>query len=380
MSMDRRRFLETTTAAAAGLSLPAAAAAALPPAAAPSPASAAPAVPAAGGLTSQPWQAPAEPRYASQMKIGLFTWPFNDKPLSWVLEYAQGVRLQMLELGTGNDPGDAHCPRQALLADAGRRRAYQRQLAAHGLGISSFSCHGNPLDPHAATARRTHQVFLETLRLAEMMDVPVVNYFSGCPGDDEGGGRPNWVTSRERGSYVALLQWQWQEKIIPYWRLAAAAARQHKIRVALEFDPGYAVYNFSSLQRLRDAVGGDYIGCNLDFGNIFAMGVDGPALVRKLGEEGVLFNFHAKDATIDPHNAQINGLIDVTPYADVLHRSWSYAICGYGHDDLYWRRILATMKNVGYDRVLSIEHEDPTTEPAVGVRKSAAFLRPLLLE
>ncbi|MGH9506062.1 MAG: sugar phosphate isomerase/epimerase family protein [Terriglobales bacterium] len=372
MPLDRRRFLETTTAAAAGIS---AGALAPPPAAA-----APPAGETAGGIDVSPWAPPADPRYRSRLKIGLFTWPFNDKPLRWVLEYAQGLKLQMLELGTGNDPGDAHCPLDELLADGGKRRAYRQQLEAHGLGISSFSCHGNPLDPRPAVARRTNEVYLKTLRLAQMMDVPVVNYFSGCPGDDKGGQRPNWVTSRERGSYVAMLKWQWEERVIPYWRTAAAAARQHQIHVALEFDPGYSVYNFSSLQRLRDAVGGDYLGCNLDFGNIFAMGVDGPALVRKLGETGVLFNFHAKDATIDPHNAEINGLIDVTPYSDVLHRSWSYAICGYGHDDLYWRRILATMKNVGYDRVLSIEHEDPTTEPVVGVRKSAAFLRPLLLE
>jgi sugar phosphate isomerase/epimerase len=382
MSIDRRRFLETTTAAAAGLS-----AGALAPSAAaktPPPPAAAPEPPAQGPrpstLDGAAWRPPANPRYPSQMKIGLFTWPFNDKPLSWVLQYAQSIGLQMLEVGTGNDPGDAHCPMDALLADAGRRRAYLQAFAAHGLGISSFSCHGNPLDPRPAVARRTNEVYLKTLRLAEMMDVPVVNYFSGCPGDDKGGMRPNWVTSLERSSYVEMLKWQWEERVIPYWRIAAAAARRHKIHVALEFDPGYAVYNFSSLQRLRDAVGGEYLGCNLDFGNIFGMGVDGPALVRKLGETGVLFNYHAKDAYLDPHNIQINGLIDVTPYHEVLNRSWAYAVPGYGHDDLYWRRILATMKNVGYDRVLSIEHEDRTMTPEIGVRKAAEFLRPLLLE
>lgn len=316
------------------------------------------------------------------MRLGLFTWPFNDQSLDWVLAYAQSLRLQMLELGTGNDPGDAHCPLDALLADAGRRREYRARLADHGLGISAFSCHGNPLDPDVAAARRSNEVFLKTLRLAEMMDVPVVNCFSGCPGDDGGGARPNWVASLERPEYVNLLAWQWRERVIPYWRGAAAAARRHGRRVGLEFDPGYSVYNVSSLLRLRAGLGadGEFIGCNLDLSNMFAQGVEGPAAIQALGEAGALFHFHAKDAVLDPRNYEINGFLDLTPYDDVLRRSWSYAVVGYGHDTLYWRRIVATLKNVGYDYTLSIEHEDPTTAPVVGARKSAEFLKTLLLE
>lgn len=363
-SFNRRRFLAASAAATAA---------------------AASGLPASGRDLGSPAtgsdaaQLPADPRYLSHLRLGLFTWPFNDKPLAWVLDYARELNLQMLEIGTGNDPGAAHCPVDALLADAGRRREYLRQFHDHGLGISAFSCHGNPLDPDAAAARATNDVFLKTLRLAEMMEVPVVVCFSGCPGDDRGGQRPNWVTSLERPEYVALLDWQWRERVIPYWREAAAAARRHGRRVALEFDPGYSVYNVASLLKLRDAAG-DNIGCNLDLSNMFAQGVDGPAVIKKLGEAGALFHFHAKDAVLDPENYAINGFLDLTPYTDVLHRSWSYAIVGYGHDTLYWKRIVSALKNVGYDYTLSIEHEDPTTEPIVGVRKSAAFLKTIVLE
>jgi sugar phosphate isomerase/epimerase len=38
------------------------------------------------------------------------------------------------------------------------------------------------------------------------------------------------------------------------------------------------------------------------------------------------------------------------------------------------------LKNVGYDYVLSIEHEDPITQPVIGVRKSAEFLQRIVLE
>lgn len=319
-----------------------------------------------------------DPRYPSRLRLGMFTWPFNDKPLDWVLDYAHGLGLEMLELGTGNDPGAFHCPIDSLLADAGQRAAYLRKLRDHGLGISAFSCHGNPLHPDPAIARSNNDTFVKTVKLAEMMDVPVVVFFSGCPGDDRNGGRPNWVTSLETAEYVQLLQWQWDQKVIPYWKEAAALARRHGRRVALEFDPGYSVFNVSSLLRLRHAAG-DNIGCNLDFSNMFAQGVDSVAVIKALSQEGALYHFHAKDAVIDEANMAVNGLLDLTPYTDVQRRAWSYAIVGYGHDDLYWKKTLSALKNVGYDYVLSIEHEDPTTTPEVGVRKSAEFLRQIRL-
>ncbi len=373
-ALNRRRFLASAggALAAASLSAQAAAQGAVPAAALDSRAAALAAEPGV-----QP--PPAYQRYASHIKLGMFTWPFNDKPLQWVLEYAQALKLQALELGTGNDPGDAHCPTDQLLADAGQRQAYLRQLAGYGLSISAFSCHGNPLHPDPAIARSNNAVFEKTVRLAELMDVPVVVCFSGCPGDDRGGGRPNWVVSLETPEYTNLLQWQWQQKVLPYWKQAAAFARRHDRRVALEFDPGYSVFNVRSLLMLREAVG-DNVGCNLDLSNMFAQGVDAVAVIKALGEAGALYSFHAKDAILDQQNIAINGVLDLTPYSDVLHRPWSYAMVGYGHDTLYWKRTVSALKSVGYDRVLSIEHEDPVTSPEVGVRKSAEFLRSIVLE
>ncbi len=320
----------------------------------------------------------ANPRYRSRMRLGLFTWPFNDKPLGWVLDYARQLKLEMLELGAGNDPGAAHCPVESLLSDAGARRRYLKQFADHGLGISALSCHGNPLHPDPKLARARNAVYERTLKLAELLEVPVVNCFSGCPGDDRGGGRPNWVVSLETPEYVNLLRWQWEERVVPYWREAARLAARHGRRVGLEFDPGYAVFNVNSLLRLRSATN-DAIGCNLDLSNMFAQGVEAEAVIRALASAGALFHFHAKDAVLDETNIAVNGLLDTTPYDRVGRRSWSYAAVGYGHDELYWKRILAALKTAGYDYTLSIEHEDPITAPEVGVRLSAEFLHSILL-
>jgi sugar phosphate isomerase/epimerase len=48
---------------------------------------------------------------------------------------------------------------------------------------------------------------------------------------------------------------------------------------------------------------------------------------------------------------------------------------GYGHDEGWWRQFCALLKMVGYNDVLSIEHEDQLMSPLDGVTKSVRLLR-----
>jgi len=41
-----------------------------------------------------------------------------------------------------------------------------------------------------------------------------------------------------------MQDWQWKEKVIPYWKDAAKYARDHGIkRLAFEMHPNFVVYN-----------------------------------------------------------------------------------------------------------------------------------------
>jgi sugar phosphate isomerase/epimerase len=84
---------------------------------------------------------------------------------------------------------------------------------------------------------------------------------------------------------------------------------------------------------------------------------------------------HAKDTRIDPRIAGVNGVIDTTPGSEHLSRAWSYVTLGHGHDEAWWRAFVATLADVGYDGVLSIEHEDPAMSAVEGVEQSVALLR-----
>jgi len=77
-----------------------------------------------------------------------------------------------------------------------------------------------------------------------MLDVKVIVGFSGCPGGTPQDTQPNWITYRWPPEYAKMQDWQWKEKIVPYWKDAAKYAREHGIkRLAFEMHPNFAVYN-----------------------------------------------------------------------------------------------------------------------------------------
>ncbi|GAJ20186.1 unnamed protein product, partial [marine sediment metagenome] len=150
-------------------------------------------------------------------------------------------------------------------------------------------------------------------------------------------------------------------------------------KLALEMHPGFMVYNPRALLRLRKAVG-PQIGANFDPSHLFWQGVNPIKALKEIGREGALFHFHAKDTYIDRENTELNGVLDTTPYQNLRDRSWTFRTVGYGHDQLTWRRIISTLRIVGYDYVISIEHEDPLASIDEGLKKAVCFLKECILE
>ena len=104
--------------------------------------------------------------------------------------------------------------------------ALQRDLDARKLEISALSCHGNPLHPNPDYAERAGTVFRSTVLAAEKLGVRQVVLFAGCPGTPDGGEYPNWVSTGWPGYFEELLEWQWEEKIIPFWTAGRGVRRR----------------------------------------------------------------------------------------------------------------------------------------------------------
>jgi sugar phosphate isomerase/epimerase len=312
------------------------------------------------------------------MKLGVFTVLFQQLPFEDALETIRRAGVDAVEIGTGGYPGSAHCKPDVLLGDEQQLTAFRDAISSRGLAISALSCHANPLHPRQEVAHQAHQTFEQTVRLAERLGVDRIVLFSGCPGDSDQARFPNWVTSAWPPDYQELLAWQWSEKVLPYWTSAARFARDHGVKLAFEMHPGFVVYNPSTLLRLRRECG-DNIGANLDPSHLFWQGIDVIEAIQVLGRANAIYHVHAKDTAIDPHNAGVNGVLDTVPLDRVVDRSWIFRTVGYGHDELFWRTFVSTLRKVGYDDVLSIEHEDALASIDEGFLKGVQFLKGIML-
>ena len=310
------------------------------------------------------------------MKLGCLTAMFGDTPLKQVLDILRPLGLDAIELGAGNYPGAAHVPVKELLRSKAKCKEYKNVLAGEGLEISALSCHGNCLHPDKDFAKANAAVQTDTIRLAEMLGVKVVIDFSGCPGASENCTKPNWVTCAWPPDYLEILEWQWAKKVVPYWSKQSKFAANHGIKIAFEMHPGFVVYNTDTMLKLRKACGNN-LGANLDPSHLFWQGMEPVEVVRALGK--AIYHVHAKDVKVCPFNTPVNGVLDTKHYGDEMKRSWIFRTCGYGHGLEWWNDFVSNLRMVGYDGVLSIEHEDSLMSSMEGLRKAVAFLKQVLI-
>lgn len=311
------------------------------------------------------------------MKLGVFTTLMSDMPLKDALTYFKSIGIEMIEIGCGGYPGNKHANPNVLLADEGKFKEFMDTIAESGLTVSALSCHGNPVHPQKDIAEKYDSTIRNTILLAEKMGIHQINTFSGCPGDCENSKYPNWVTCPWPEDYGKILDWQWNEVLIPYWKKTVEFAKAHGVnKIAFELHPGFCVYNTHSMKKIREAVGPE-IGANLDPSHLIWQGMDPVKVISELGD--AIFHFHAKDTRVDKYNTAVNGVLDTQSYGDLKHRSWLFRTVGFGNGEAYWRDIISALKMAGYDYAVSIEHEDALMSKTEGLEKAASFLKPLLI-
>ena len=313
------------------------------------------------------------------MKLGVFSPVLAQMSFEEMVKYLSSIGVDQLEMGAGGCPGKDHFDPEVLLKDESKIDDIKRILAENNMSIAAISAHGNPVHPDKKIAKQYHDEFNAAVLLAEKLGVDTMIGFSGCPGDSEGSIRPNWVTCAWPTDYLDTLKWQWEEVLIPYWKEEVKFLKEHGIKkLAFEMHPGFCVYNPLTVLKLRDAAG-DIIGANIDPSHLIWQGMDPVAVVKELGAHNAIYHFHAKDTRVDNANTAVNGVLDTRSDADVLNRSWVFRTVGYGHGKEFWNDIISTLKSVGYDGVISIEHEDSLMSPKEGLEKAVKFLREVII-
>jgi len=300
-----------------------------------------------------------------------------DRSLEEVANWAARTGLvQDLEIGVGGYSGAPHCNAAELLANPRTLRQWQAIVDHAGLGISALNVSGNPLHPNPEIAQRHGDDLRAAIRLAAALGVNRIVAMSGCPGAAaadrsaphfSGGG---WLPDLEQ-----IAEWQWRERVAPYWtEVAAFAHSEHpNLMVCFELHPGTYVYNFETFKHVQEL--GPNLGVNLDPSHFFWQSMDPLAMIQALGDR--IGHVHGKDTMLHEHQMALNGVLDSRWPNPPDDMPWNFATVGRGHDEDWWRRFVGLLRDQGFSGTISIEYEDPFVPADESVLESAQLLAPL---
>ena len=165
--------------------------------------------------------------------------------------------------------------------------------------------------------------------------------FSGCPGESEHSLHPSWITCSWPTEFPETLDWQWEERVLPYWAEAAAfAPRARRSASRSSRTPA------SSSTTPRRCCGcatarATRVGVNFDPSHLFWQGMDPLACVPALGE--AIFHVHAKDTAFQDERLALNGVLEPIPSDRPAERSWIFRSVGEGHPVAFWRELVAAL-------------------------------------
>ncbi len=307
------------------------------------------------------------------MKLGFVSDSLGHTEFDDLLDTAARLEVSGLEINTGGWSTAPHFDLEKMKSDRGSRDVFLKAFKDRELEIICLNANGNPLHP---TDYRQRQCLEDTIRLAGEMGISTVCTMSGLPAGTPEDATPNWIVSSWPPETQKILEYQWNDVLLPFWHQMARLAKESGVeRIALELHGNQCVYNVPTLKKLREAVG-PVIGANLDPSHLFWMGADPIAAATSLGES--IYHVHAKDTVLNKAIQATTSLLENGSLTDIPNRSWSYITLGIGHGETWWRQFCYSLLMAGYEGWISIEHEDVLLNSLEGLEKSISLLQSVI--
>lgn len=286
------------------------------------------------------------------MKLGFLTACLPQVSLEDLVRWASEQGFQMLELAAW--PVKSTRDYQARQIDAARftkedAERVKELFARQGLGISALAYYDNNLDPNLKKRKYYHDHLKRVIDTAALLGVDLVGTFVGA--------RPDKLPKEN------------MKEIGRVFRGMVKYAEDRGVRIMIENCPmenwqqfglpGNLAYSPELWEALFNEVPSESFGLNFDPSHLYWLGIDYIRCVREFGNK--IFHAHAKDTDILSDGFHRYGIfsrqLDPVPWKSGW---WRYRIPGLGSID--WRKLISTFQEIGYDSVLSIEHEDPVWE------------------
>jgi sugar phosphate isomerase/epimerase len=312
------------------------------------------------------------------LKIGIFTALYNEWKLEKVLEYVSKLGYECVEIPAWK--GSNHIDIDKVLS--GGATSLKKTVEKHGLFISGLSNHLEGqivLGPHDTStddiykgspeekAKYGTERMKRTAEAAAALDVPVVTGFIGAP---------NWGAWYIFPPAYEKMYEKGFEVFAERWNPIFDAFAANGIKFAHEVHPQEQAYNIETTEKAIKAVGGrKEFGVNFDPSHFVWQGIDPVVFIKKFGDR--IYHAHAKDAELVKENVATSGVIPTGSWMRP-GRGFRFRVVGWG--DVEWKRVMTALLEVGYDYVLSYEHEDPVMSREDGCEKCIAFLKPLIIK
>ena len=294
------------------------------------------------------------------MKLGIFTAAFPGKSLEEVASWAASNGFETLEIACW--PLEKATRRYAGITtidvvDFNRAKAKEVHaiLDNYGLSISSLGYYPNPLHPDPEHREVVIGHLKQVIRAAELLEVEVVGTFIG---------KDKHKTVPENLEDYAKI-----------WPPIVKFASEHQVKIAIENCPMIFSYdewpggnNLASTpaiwKQMWEIIPDDNFGLNLDPSHLVLQMIDYERVVFEFKDK--IFHVHAKDLEIDREGLYHNG---------VLSQGMGWQIPRLpGLGDMDWGRFISALYRVGYDFVISIEHEDRAFEATEDLIKRGFLL------
>jgi len=273
---------------------------------------------------------------------------FPTMSLTPLAEWAAGNGFQMLELACWpasqaerRYAGGTHVDVTDLTP--AKAKAILGLMDQHNLQISSLGYYPNPLHPDPNHRTMVIDHLKKVIVAAEKLNVPMVGTFVGRDKDK--------TLDENFGEF---------EKV---WPPLVKFANEHGVKIAIENCPmifsddewpgGHNLATTPAIwHRMWDIIPDPNFGLNLDPSHLVWQMIDYVRVVYDFGRR--ILHVHAKDMRIDREQLYQRGVLS-------LGMGWQIPrLPGLG--EVRWDQFIGALYAVGYDYVVSIEHEDRAFE------------------
>ncbi|HVF24973.1 MAG TPA: sugar phosphate isomerase/epimerase [Anaerolineales bacterium] len=294
------------------------------------------------------------------MKLGFYTAALPDSTLEQAAQWGAESGFQAIEIAcwppqkaTRRYAGVTHIDVSNL--DHKKAKEIRKMLNGYGLTVSALGYYPNPLHPDAEHRETVIAHLKKVIEAAGLLEVSIVGTFTG----------------KDKNKTVP----QNLEDYAQVWPPIVKFAKEHGIKIAIEncpmifsWDEWPGGNNLASTpaiwRRMWEIIPDDNFGLNLDPSHLILQMIDYERVIREFADK--IFHVHAKDLHVD-----IDGLYD----NGILSQGMGWQVPRLpGRGDVDWDKFLTVLSDVGYDYVVSIEHEDRDYEGNEDLVKKGFYL------